>query len=75
MDRLIAIHEHDCAGKANKFDGKVEDLFLAGLTARERSIEYSEKTKQNKVIAEAVANCSDASELAKLLEKLKQQAA
>lgn len=75
MERLISIHEHDCGGRANKFDGKIEDLFLAGLKARERSIEYSEQTQRNKAIADAVAAGAGNDELKKLLEKLKNQSA
>ena len=75
MKRLRDVHEHDCGGKANKFDGKIEDLFLSGLTARERSIEYSETTRKNKQIADAIAGCTDATELQKLLDKIKANSA
>ena len=50
--KLLNILEHDHAGKEKHLDELCESMLVQGITARQRSIEYSEKTKRNAEIAE-----------------------
>lgn len=72
---LLDILEADGAGKEKNLDGVVEKMLLAGITARQRSIEYSRKTKQNASLALAIAECKSPEQLAQLFAKLKQASA
>ena len=69
--KLIDILEHDYAGKEKHLDELCENMIVQGITARVRSIEYSEKTKKNAELAKMVAECKNPEELASLLTKLK----
>jgi hypothetical protein len=68
---LLNILEHDYAGKEKHLDELCETMLIAGITARQRSIEYSKKTKANAELAKLVAECRNPEELAVLLTKLK----
>jgi urocanate hydratase len=68
---LLNILEHDHAGKEKHLDELCENMMLQGITARIRSIEYSERTKKNAELAKLVAECKNPEELASLLTKLK----
>ena len=69
--KLLNILEHDHAGKEKHLDELCESMLVQGITARQRSIEYSEKTKKNAELARLVAECRNPEELASLLTKLK----
>jgi hypothetical protein len=69
--KLLNILEHDHAGKEKHLDELCESMMVQGITARIRSIEYSEKTKKNAELARLVAECRNPEELASLLTKLK----
>jgi hypothetical protein len=68
---LLNILEHDHAGKEEHLDELCVNMMVQGITARIRSIEYSEKTKKNAELAKLVAECKNPEELASLLTKLK----
>ena len=69
--KLHDILEHDYAGQEKHLDELCENMMVQGITARVRSIEYSEKTKKNAELAKMVAECKNPEELASLLTKLK----
>jgi uncharacterized protein YbcV (DUF1398 family) len=72
--KLLNILEHDHAGKEKHLDKLCESMMTAGIVARIRSIENSERTKKNAELAELVADCRNPDELAVLLTKLKARA-
>ena len=49
---LLNILDHDHAGKEKHLDELVDDMMIAGIVARTRSIEYSQKTKLNAALAD-----------------------
>ena len=74
MTKFLPVHDVDGQGKEKNLDGVAHKMFMDGVVARTRSIEYSKKTKANAELAKLVAECRNPEELTALLTKLRSQA-
>ncbi|SRR6266568_466640 len=67
--KILDVLANDHDGKERKLDELVHKFVMDGCVARMRSIEYSQTTKRNKEIAQAIADCKSPADLENVLRK------